>query len=108
MNCYPGGSLEILDFFRDVRKKTVGGPEHGIVTVFRYLNRGVLGRLDRLEGGDSVRRATQTTACVFGLVEPSLSELLSGDVRVPSPHVESSHLLVDGLGDPLLPPQPRE
>lgn len=43
---------------------------------------------------------------VFGLAEPSLSEPLSGDVRVPSPHVESSHQFVDGLGDHLPPPQP--
>ena len=43
---------------------------------------------------------------VFGLAEPPLSEPLSGDVRVPSPHVESSHQFVDGLGDHLPPPQP--
>lgn len=43
---------------------------------------------------------------VFGSAEPPLSEPLSGDVRVPSPHVESSHQFVDELGDLLPPPQP--
>ena len=46
------------------------------------------------------------TPYVFGLAEPSLSELLSGDVRVPSPHVNYSHPFVDGLGDYLPLPQP--
>lgn len=45
---------------------------------------------------------------VFGLAEPPLSESLSGDVRVPSPHVESAHQFVDGLGDHLPPPQPQK
>ncbi len=103
MSVLQGRSVEVLDAPRDGAARGTGGAMDGRNSA--PTQRLGLGREDQ-STTSLVQMNGKPGPCVFGLAEPSLSEPLSGDVRVPSPHVESSYQLVDGLGDHLASPQP--
>ena len=97
----------------DLGVQATGGRQRQQRRLYQRLDDVGVGQSDRVEDRRLFRRQplgpdvreVEVAPYVFGLAEPPLSEPLSGDVRVPSPHVESSHQFVDGLGDRLPTPQ---